>query len=168
MGNIDRKYIHLLYNSRRTFTYSLLGGLFGFFGYVVGDINLVVSGQIVVSLVAGIIMILIGFQILGLLRETTLLGLFPFLRKVKDIMKNFLRKNSYKNAFSLGLFNGFLPCPLVYTFLLISVSRASLWEGIVIMFLMGMGAVPAMFFLGMMSSLSPSLRGNISRYVPAL
>ncbi len=160
---------HILYNSGRIVTYVSLGSLFGLFGYVIGETNFIVSGQVVVSLIAGIFMILVGLQIAGILREVTIPGFGYVYRFVSKAMSYFIKKGDITGGFYLGLFNGFLPCPLVYAFLFTSASTSSPVKGALVMAMLGLGTVPAMFLLGIMSELfSPSLRGNLSRYIPGL
>lgn len=162
------KYIsQLLYNSGRVITYVSLGSLFGVFGYVAGESNFLVNGQIIVSVVAGLLMILVGLQIAGFLREQTVPGFGYVYRFVSKGMKHFIRKGGVQGGFFLGLFNGFLPCPLVYAFLFTSASTASPVKGAAVMGMLGLGTIPAMLLLGLVSEyFSPVLRARISRYVP--
>lgn len=160
---------HMLYNSGRIVTYVSLGSLFGLFGYVVGETNFIINGQVVVSLIAGIFMMFVGLQIAGIFRETTIPGFGYIYRYVSRAMSYFIKKGDISGGFYLGLFNGFLPCPLVYAFLFTSAATSSPVKGALVMAMLGLGTVPAMLLLGIMSEfLSPSLRGNLARYVPGL
>lgn len=164
------KYIsHILYNSGRVVTYISLGSVFGLFGYVVGEADIIVSGQVIVSVVAGTFMIFVGVQIAGFLKERTIPGFGYVYRFVSRGMSHFLRKGGIPGGFYLGLFNGFLPCPLVYAFLFTSASTASPVKGALVMAMLGLGTIPAMLVLGLMSELfSPVVRMRIGRYVPGL
>ncbi|MCW4573875.1 sulfite exporter TauE/SafE family protein [Venenivibrio stagnispumantis] len=55
-------------------------------------------------------------------------------------------KSFRKNPFLLGVFNGFLPCPLVYAFLMRALFEQNPVKGMVVMILFGIGTVPAMLY----------------------
>ena len=44
------------------------------------------------------------------------------------------------------MFNGFLPCPLIYAMLMQSALEKSPVKGFIVIALFGLGTVPAMFF----------------------
>lgn len=165
----ERSVTHFFYNLGRVFTYVFMGTAFGLFGYVIGEMNFVVSGQVLVSLVAGIFMVVLGFQITGAIRERTIPGFGYFYNIVVRVMSYFLKERSPLGGFYLGVFNGFLPCPLIYAFLFTAAASGSPVNGALIMALLGMGTIPTMFMMGMLSGfLSPVFRARLSRYIPGV
>lgn len=168
-NSFEKALYQILYSTGRIFSYTFLGAMFGLFGFVVGDTNFIVSGQTIVSVVAGVFMVLIALQIMGFLRERTIPGFSYFYRFVTKVMSLFLKKKSPLGSFYLGIFNGFLPCPLIYAFLFTSASTSSPAKGAFVMLSLGLGTVPAMFTMGIMSEIfSPKVRGRISRYIPGV
>jgi sulfite exporter TauE/SafE len=79
----------------------------------------------------------------------------------------YLNKTSLKALFSIGFFNGFLPCGLVYMALLGSISTGDALMGGIYMFLFGLGTVPLMtgaIFLG--NFLKATARKRIQKAIP--
>lgn len=103
-------------------------------------------------------MIILGLQILGRIKEKGVPGFNLILTTIADILSKFR-----KNPFFLGMFNGFLPCPLVYAMLLQSVLEKSGVKSFIIMVIFGIGTIPAMFFSSFVfNKLSPSLRKKLA------
>jgi hypothetical protein len=51
---------------------------------------------------------------------------------------------------ALGVFNGFLPCPLVYAFLAQAAASGNAGSGVLTMIALGLGTFPAMLAMGWM------------------
>jgi len=164
-GSGSRKvWSHVTYNSGRVFTYTFLGAVVGSLGLAIQEIKPILGGQVIVSTLAGFFMILIGLQILGILREKTIPGFTPFYGFLKRAMSSLIRDKSLTAPFYLGIFNGFLPCPLIYAFLFKATVSGSPDKGALTMLSLGLGTIPAMFLLGNLGEiLSPKFRGSISR-----
>jgi sulfite exporter TauE/SafE len=159
---------HLLYNCGRVFTYTFLGVIVGSFGLILQEIKPILNGQVVVSTAAGVFMILIGLQILGILGERTIPGFTIFYNFLKKAIASFSRLKSLAAPFYLGIFNGFLPCPLIYAFLFKATISGSPDKGALTMLSLGLGTIPTMFLLGTLGEvLSPKFRAGVSR-VPGL
>ncbi len=155
---------HLLYNFGRTFTYTFFGMLVGYLGLRVEKLGAVISGQVILSTLAGILMIYLGLQIAGLIREKNVPGFTPIYNLLKKIMATFLKHGQSSGSFYLGIFNGFLPCPLVYGFLLAATAAGSPLKGALIMLSFGLGTIPAMFLLGGLGELiTPRFKARLSR-----
>ncbi|MBO7373901.1 MAG: sulfite exporter TauE/SafE family protein [Oscillospiraceae bacterium] len=95
------KWAALLYNAGRVTSYTIIGALLGFAGFLLGGGSFAVSPllQGVVKLLAGIFMLLAGIN---------LLGLFPVLRRLRLPLPK-LRASS-RLPFGIGLLNGLMPC----------------------------------------------------------
>ena len=153
-----------LYHTGRILSYSLIGLLFGLLGR-----GLYLAGfQQRLSIVVGIAMILIVLipvRILNAFHFTR--PLYRIVSEVKTKLGLYLNKSSMKALFSIGFFNGFLPCGLVYMALLGAVSTGGLIEGATYMAMFGLGTVPLMtgaVFLG--NFLKVSVRNKIQKAIP--
>ena len=89
---------HLLYNSGRIITYSILGEIFGFIGGTIGVILAIHDFQGVLQLLTGIIMLLIGIELAGLIHRI----LFPVLIYLNDRSLHFLIGLTEKTSLVLG------------------------------------------------------------------
>lgn len=156
---------HLLYNTGRVFTYTFLGVVVGYLGLRIEKVGAFVSGQVIFSSLAGILMIYLGLQITGLIGERNIPGFTPFYDLLKKTMATFLKHGEISGSFCLGIFNGFLPCPLVYGFLLAAAASGSPVKGGLVMLTFGLGTIPAMFFLGGLGELiTPNFRARLNRF----
>ena len=64
------------------------------------------------------------------------------------VFSQFFRGGSLISVFIAGLVTGFLPCGLVYSFLALAASSASVAKGILIMLSFGLGTIPVMLLTG--------------------
>lgn len=148
---------NIFYNLGRIFTYSFLGFVAGYIGMFFHSLQFQIL-QKGLSLFLGIFMIVLGLQILGNLKDKGIPGLDMLFITIADILSKFR-----KNPFFLGMFNGFLPCPLVYAMLMQSVLEKSPVKGFFIMTLFGLGTIPAMFFSSLVfNKLSPIFRKKLA------
>ncbi|MEZ0323475.1 MAG: sulfite exporter TauE/SafE family protein [Hydrogenothermaceae bacterium] len=150
---------NLLYNLGRIFTYSFLGFLAGFLGMYFHSIEFQYF-QKGLSLILGIGMIIFGLQITGNIKEKGVPFLDPVFNAISDFLYQFR-----SSPFFLGMFNGFLPCPLVYAFLIKAVIDKDPIKGMLTMAIFGLGTVPAMLFSAKIINLiSPYTRKNLVRF----
>lgn len=149
--NLRRQIVYAL---GRIFTYGFLGAMAGSVGAYVEQLNLpFLSLQRTISLVGGAIMILIGLNRLGVVRWS---------RKSKgqscsglneSLLGHFLRLPATAAVFLAGVFTGFLPCWLVYAFLMLAMATGNPVQGWLAMAAFGIGTAPALIALGCGSSL---------------
>jgi uncharacterized protein len=148
---------HLLYNSGRLTTYCFLGALAGALGQVIctrqGATFTLLGGSLeaverVLATVAGLLMIVMALQFFGLLhafhRLTTGFGSSTFAMSLRTLLTT--RNRAAPLAF--GVFNGFLPCPLVYAFAAEAASTFHALPGLLTMAAFGLGTFPAMLMMG--------------------
>ncbi len=142
---------HLAYNFGRVTTYMFLGAIFGAIGGVVSFNNIAIA---TLTIFAGVFMILAGLSLLGKVKFLTKLEHSFF--KSKWYQNSFREAISSKSLFSfyfLGLLNGLLPCGLVYFFAVTAASTGSPVWGAVVMLIFGLSTIPALFTLGMFTSI---------------
>ena len=137
---------HLLYSMGRIFTYTILGGMFGFLGGVAMFNNLANASLLII---AGIFMILTGLSLSGKIKFLTLVEhSLSSASWYKKIFRELLQTKSLFSFFVLGMINGLLPCGLVYFFAVTSASTGSAIYGALVMLIFGISTVPALFSLG--------------------
>lgn len=123
----------LLYNFGRIFTYFFLGAIAGFLGYMIQEMKLVFSIQGAVSIITGLTIIFIGLQMAGLFRERRIPGFIQIYDVMRGMMSSFLKRRGRLSPFLLGIVNGFLPCPIIYGFLLVSLTQFTPVKGALMM-----------------------------------
>lgn len=153
-----------LYHFGRLLSYSLMGLLFGFIGK-----GLYLAGfQQRLSILIGAIMIALVVIPISIFNKYNFSKpLYKVIAQVKQKLGIYLKKKSNKAIFSIGFFNGFLPCGLVYMALIGSVSTGNVTQGALYMALFGLGTIPMMtaaLLIGNFVNLS--LRKNIQKVIP--
>jgi sulfite exporter TauE/SafE/copper chaperone CopZ len=143
----------ILYNSGRLVSYTAVGVLVGALG---SAITLSGRFQGVVQLIAGVFMVIMGIN---------MLGLFPALRRfIPQMPKLFAKKtDEQKTAHSplvVGFLNGFMPCGPLQAMQVYALSTGSPVKGGISMFLFCAGTIPLMFALGAASSALSGAKGQ--------
>jgi uncharacterized protein len=138
-GTNKRQYLfnRLAYHAGRTTTYMLLGLIMGLmgkifqFGGLQSFLSLAGGAMIIALLVVPAFKRTIPFFSSAFIQLKTLLG------------KHLLSKSIY-SKFLTGLLNGFLPCGLVYSALILALVQPSLQRSVLAMALFGLSTVPAL------------------------
>lgn len=141
-NNPAKKVIQLLtYHAGRITAYASLGLVFGVLGR-----GLYLAGiQQQLSVIAGIIMIVIVMvpeKIFA--RYNFSKPVYRLIAKVKTGLGNQFKKKSSKALFMTGLFNGYLPCGLVYAALFGAIAMQGEIKGTLYMVCYGLGTIPIM------------------------
>ncbi|HEX2430799.1 MAG TPA: sulfite exporter TauE/SafE family protein [Aestuariivirgaceae bacterium] len=146
---------HLLYNTGRLSTYCFMGVLAGMLGQIIctpQGINLSSNsldlGQRILAIAAGLLMIAMALQFFGLVPN---LGRGPLGfggNTFSASLRSLLGTPGPAAPIAIGVFNGFLPCPLVYAFLAQAASTATAPSGFLVMLAFGLGTFPAMLMMG--------------------
>ncbi len=135
-----------LYNLGRVISYTAVGFLAGGIGAAVTFSN---TFQGVLKLAAGIFMVIMGIN---------MLGIFPWLRRLNPRMPKFIavkiqkEKSKSSSPFFVGLLNGLMPCGPLQAMQIYALSTGNPFSGALSMFLFSLGTVPLMFFLGALST----------------
>ncbi|MBU1921683.1 sulfite exporter TauE/SafE family protein [Patescibacteria group bacterium] len=140
---------HLQYNLGRMISYTTIGAIIGGFGSFFG-INPTFTG--VITLVAGVFMVLMGLS---------LLTRFKWLDKIRLRTPSFIARFLYgerhskkpKGPFIIGLLNGFMPCGPLQAMQLYALASGSILSGALSMGIYALGTVPLMFGFGSFISL---------------
>jgi sulfite exporter TauE/SafE len=148
---------HSLYNVGRLTTYCFLGAVAGASGQVIctsqGANAPLMSGSLdvaerVLAIVAGLLMICMALQFFGRLHVFHRLGISFGGSTFATALRSLLATRSRAAPLALGVFNGFLPCPLVYAFAVEAASTFRPLSGVLTMASFGLGTFPAMLIMG--------------------
>lgn len=156
----------LLYNIGRLTAYGSLGLLFGLLGK-----GFFLAGlQQQLSISVGILMI-----IFAVVPERVLASynfskpIYKVISTVKSSLGKQFKNRSYKSFFTIGLLNGYLPCGMVYVALFGALAMPSLEFSIFYMLLFGLGTVPMMSMVVLITNLvSIPIRNKIQKAIPVL
>jgi sulfite exporter TauE/SafE len=158
----------LVYSAGRIFTYAFLGAAAGFAGaWFARRSTPLIHAQALLSLVAGVLLIAQGASALGLVpvvfrkRGSTTAGAACL---AGSFVRPFLASPRWYHVFVAGMLNGFLPCGLVYGYLALASSSASLTYGVLAMACFGAGTVPLMVLAGLgAAAFPPAARRGLFR-----
>lgn len=127
----------LWYNIGRIVSYTLIGAIVGGIGSV---LTVSLGVQSIITIAAGIFMILMSLQLLGLVKVWTYISkIFPKIN---------IGKIKGGSPFIVGLLNGFMPCGPLQAMQLYALATGSILEGGLVMFLFALGTSPLMYSLG--------------------
>lgn len=155
-----------VYNLGRVFTYALIGLVFGLIGQ-----GLFIAGyQNFLTLTLGIIILLSVFLSLKWFSGVKRFFMrYSFINNVKSGIIRLFSKSSFTGLFLIGLLNGFLPCGLVYLGITGSIATGSALNGALFMAFFGLGTLPAMLFVNIVSgSISMQFRNQVRKLVPVV
>ena len=146
----------LLYQLGRVLSYTTIGLILGFLGGLFGaglNTTLSMALQGALKLLAGVLMLLMGLN---------LLGLCPFLHRLRLPAVSLRRRGS--TAFTVGLLNGLMPCGPLQSMQLVALASGGPLRGAASMLCFSLGTVPLMLGLG---SLTGALNQRFRRAVTA-
>lgn len=132
----------VLYQSGRLTTYMWLGAIAGALGSAFAA--LVRDWQGAFSIALGVAAVLLGLRLLGLLPAWSGRVTVVPLRRLSRWMQHRMTSTHPAAPFALGLANGLLPCGPLYAMLLLAALSGTPWQGASLMFVFGLGTLPAM------------------------
>jgi len=142
--------IQLAYNLGRIGSYTLAGALAGGLGYFFSGLMPVQHAQQVLLTIAGVFMILLGLYLAGwwnLLLKVEQAG-GRLWKRIEPLGRGLLPVRDARHALLLGGLWGWLPCGLVYSVLIWSVSSGGVWQGASLMLAFGLGTLPNLLLMG--------------------
>ena len=147
----NSKLMAFLYQLGRITSYALAGAVVAYLGSQISeqsDSQLFKTG---LRLVSVLFMTGLGLYLAGWFprfAQIERIGL-PIWRKISPISRRLLPLKKRRHALTLGLLWGWLPCGLVYSILLWSISAPNVASGAAVMLAFGLGTVPAMFAMSL-------------------
>lgn len=138
----------LEYNIGRVVSYTVIGGVLGAVGALAGiggSLQTSTLFQGILKLFAGIIMVVMGVN---------MLGIFPGLRRLAVHIPNFNKKTKQKSGrkprtpFFIGLCNGLMPCGPLQSMQVVALASGNPLTGALSMLCFSLGTVPLMLGFG--------------------
>lgn len=144
---------HIAYNLGRILSYTLAGGVMGGIGVMLATFMPVYLAQQLLLGLAGVFMIFLGLYLSGwwmFLSKIEKAGSVLW-NRIEPWGRKLLPVAHVKQAFMLGLLWGWLPCGLVYSVLIWSVSAGSVEQGSLLMLSFGLGTMPNLLAMGIVA-----------------
>lgn len=142
--------IMLGYNTGRIISYVLAGMLASSLGVAALQVTELATLRTVLSVIAALFMIALGLYLAGLWSGVAKIEQIgkPIWKRLEPLGRRFIPITSPLKALPLGFIWGWLPCGLVYSVLLWTVSADSIMKGALIMLCFGLGTLPNLLLMG--------------------
>jgi sulfite exporter TauE/SafE len=146
----------LAYNAGRVAGYTLAGALMGALGTLMVQALPLQQAQRALFGVAAAFMIALGLYLGGWWRGLTWVERagVPLWRRVEPLGRRLLPVRNTRQALALGLVWAWLPCGLVYSVLIWSVSAGSAGRGAALMFAFGLGTLPNLLGISLLAGVA--------------
>lgn len=138
---------YLAYHAARVSVYVLIGLVAASLGAVLAQTGLFGKVQGILQIIAGLVVILLGFDILGVLPISNTLHFAP----MKWIFKQFAtatQRGPVAGSFIGGAVNGLMPCSMVMAMAVQATTAPGPLQGGLLLLAFGLGTLPAMFAAG--------------------
>ncbi len=152
----------LAYNFGRISSYSLAGLISGLLGSKIIGVSQNVNAHLILQSIAALVLIALALNILGVLPFKKLvesIGM-KLWKTIQPFGKCLYPINSLWRAMFFGMLWGWLPCGLVYSALILSLSTATPLDGMLTMLFFGLGTLPAMLTAGYFSNYLNTVKDN--------
>jgi sulfite exporter TauE/SafE len=145
------RWLYLLaYNAARVGSYALAGALLGGIGWLAANWSGLHQLQLGLQLLAALFLVALGLYLggwwLGLAQVERAGGLLW--NRLEPLGRRFLPVKTLTQAFLLGFIWGWLPCGLVYSVLVWSISTGDPLYGAALLFSFGLGTLPNLLLMG--------------------
>lgn len=166
-NNSAKKVIQIMtYHIGRLSAYAVLGLVFGLLGR-----GFFMAGlQQQLSIFVGVMMILLAVVPENKLAQYNFSKpVYHLISKVKQQLGKQLKNKSLKSLYLIGLFNGFLPCGMVYAALFGAIAMNNLSLSIAYMALFGLGTIPLMVTVQHLVQFSQlKFKSQIQKMIPVI
>jgi len=149
----------LAYSAGRVGSYAIAGALVGSMGGALLEQLGNRSGFLLMQLLAAVMMAAIGLYIAGWFPRFALIERIgvPLWKRLEPVGRKLLPVSSPLQALLYGMIWGWLPCGLVYSALIWTLTAGSALNGALFMLLFGLGTLPSVIGAGL-------LAGTVARY----
>jgi sulfite exporter TauE/SafE len=162
-GRVGRQ---LLYHLGRLNALAFIGAISGALGATLLAGAPIAMASRVLALGAGVVMVVLGLEMLGLTTALTSRLAVAVNAAVARPLRGVIASPSLAAPLALGCLNAFLPCHLVYAFAAQAAVSGTPLAGMMTMLAFGAGTVPAMFGLGLFGgTISAGVRAGFDRVV---
>jgi len=164
-NNPEKKALQIItYHFGRIVSYSLIGLLFG----VIGRGFYMAGIQQQLSIFAGVAMIvtiLLPANIFA--RYNFSRPLYRLISELKAMLGKQFAKSSFRSVFFIGIFNGLLPCGMVYAAVFGALAMPNIFGSVMFMILFGAGTIPLMSgVVYLQRFFSLTVRNRIQKVIP--
>jgi len=143
----------LAYNAGRVLSYVLAGAIMGGVGMLLAQLMPVYYAQRVLLAVAGLFMIFLGLYLggwwMGLVWLERLGG--RLWKRIEPYGRRLMPVRTPRQALLLGMLWGWIPCGLVYSMLVWTVSAGGVLQGAGLMLAFGLGTLPNLLAMGLVA-----------------
>jgi len=141
----------LSYNLARIASYVLAGLIFGGLGALITDLFVLNKAQLILKLIAGLFLIALGLYLANIWRGLTYIERIGGIiwKVIEPLARRFIPIKNIQQAWLAGLIWGWLPCGLVYSVLIWSLSSGSALKGGALMLSFGLGTLPNLLAIGL-------------------
>ena len=163
--------ITLGYNIGRISGYVVAGAIIGFLGSSLVDLTGIQSAKQTLAVIASLFMIALGLYLAGIWQGIAKIESMGALlwKRIQPLTKKLMPVTNFQQAIPLGFLWGWLPCGLVYTALIWTLSAGSALEGALIMLAFGLGTLPNLLAMGVIAArLSKWVRNPSIRLIAGL
>ena len=161
----------LAYNFGRISSYTTAGVLAGLLGARFVEISQNSNAHFILQCIAALVLIGLALNILGfspINKLTESIGMKLWMR-IQPLGKYLYPIDSLWRALLFGMLWGWLPCGLVYSALLLSLSTGTVIDGMFTMLFFGLGTLPGMLTTGYFSDYLNQLKTNVRfRWITAI
>jgi sulfite exporter TauE/SafE len=157
----------LAYNGGRIASYMLAGAIAALIGVSLLGLLGRETGRNVAQLFSGLFMILLGLYLTGwwnALAPIERIGL-KLWRRLSPVTRHLLPITGYGRAIAAGAIWGWLPCGLVYSALALVMANGKPLTGAIAMGVFGLGTLPVVAAVGMLSGESGLMRRPLVRKI---
>jgi len=142
------------YNLGRISGYVVAGAIVAFLGSSLVDLTGIQTATQSLSVVASVFMIALGLYLAGIWNGIAKLENVGGIlwKRIQPFTKYFMPVRNFQQAIPLGFLWGWLPCGLVYTALIWTLSAGSAIEGALIMLAFGLGTLPNLLAMGVIAT----------------
>jgi sulfite exporter TauE/SafE len=153
-GASSRYSLVIAYNVGRIASYAVAGAIAGLAGKQIVFAIMPASAHNILRIIAAAILVLIGLNISGWLPG---LGLaeswgMKFWGLIQPLARHFKNVSGISGALITGAIWGWLPCGLVYSVLLWSLSSGDAFSGALLLLVFGLGTLPGMLTAGFLGN----------------
>lgn len=135
---------HLAYHAARLGVYSLIGLLAALLGTVLVSTGLTGLAQGALQIVAGVLVVLLGFEMLGRLPWRNTLAFVP-MHWLRQQFARALQRGPLQGAMLGGAVNALMPCSMTLAMATQASTATTPLAGAMLLFCFGLGTLPAMF-----------------------
>ena len=142
------------YNLGRVASYTLAGALIGGLGAGVSSLVDLDATRQIMLVIASLFMLALGLYLAGVWQGVVYLerGGKYLWKYVEPLSRRFIPADTIAKAIPLGFLWGWLPCGLVYTILIWSLSAGSAEKGALLMLAFGLGTLPNLLAIGYLAT----------------